>query len=91
MGKTEYKVIGGKLIRVQLIKNAHIIEHVKITGDFFLYPEVCIEELETALVNMPLDEKCLLEFIRTYLEKRGGSLLGASPEDLARCIMMAGE
>ena len=82
--------MGGKLIRVQLFKNASRIERIKITGDFFLYPEVIIEELETALVNLPLDEKCLAEFIRTYLEKRGGSLLGASPEDLAKCIMMTG-
>lgn len=91
MGKAEYKVEGGKMIRVQLSKRDSKIENIKITGDFFLHPEKFIEELERALLGNYLDEKYLTEFIGTLFERRKVILLGTSPEDFARCIMMAGE
>jgi lipoate-protein ligase A len=91
MGKAEYKVEGGKLIRVQLRKRDGRIEEIKITGDFFLHPERFIEELEEALLGRDLDEKDLTAYIETLVEKGKVTFLGASPEDFARCIIMAGE
>ena len=91
MGKAEYKVKGGKLIKVQLTQKDKKIEKIKITGDFFLYPEELIEELEEALAGNLLDESDLTELIRALMEKREATLLGASPKDFAKCIMMAGE
>jgi len=91
MGKAEYKVEGGKLIRVQLRKKDGRIEEIKITGDFFLHPERFIEELEEALLGHNLDEKNLTAYMRTLVEKGKVTLLGTSPEDFARCIIMAGE
>ena len=91
MGKAEYKVEGGKLVKVQLSKKDRRIQNVKITGDFFLHPEVLIERLEKALSGQYLDEKNIASFIAILLRKEKATLLGASPEDFARCIMMAGE
>ena len=91
MGKAEYKVAGGKLIRVQLVKKGSRIEHLRITGDFFLHPEELIEDLEKALVDQALNMSDLHEFIGAFIEKRGATLLGASPEDFAKCIAMAAE
>lgn len=91
MGKAEYKVKDGKLIRVQLVKKENRIEKVKITGDFFLHPEELIEELEQALAGRELDESNLAKSIRIVIEQKGATLLGASPEDFTRCIVMAGE
>ncbi len=91
MGKAEYKVIGGKLIKVQLSVKGNMIEKIKVTGDFFLHPEELIEELEEALVGQALNEYGLTKIIKAILEKNKATLLGASPEDFAKCIMMAGE
>jgi lipoate-protein ligase A len=89
--KAEYKVAGGKLIRVQLVKKETMIEKVKITGDFFLHPEELIEDLEEALVGQAINVSNLDEFIGAFIKRRGATLLGASPEDFAKCIIMAAE
>jgi lipoate-protein ligase A len=91
LGKAEYKVAGGKLIRIQLVKKEGRIEKLKITGDFFLHPEELIEDLEKALVDQTLSMPDLDEFIGAFIERRGATLLGASPEDFAKCITMAAE
>ena len=91
MGKAEYKVKDGKLIKVQLVKKGNRIEKIKITGDFFLHPEEFIEELEEALAGHLLNESDLTKLIRSLVEKKGATLLGTSPEDFAKCIMMAAE
>lgn len=89
MGRAEYKVKGGKLIKVKLSENGFKISQIKITGDFFLHPEVLIDELEEALLVHPLDEAELTAFIEAFLSKRNATLLGASPADFAKCIVMA--
>jgi len=91
MGNAEYKVLGGKLIKVQLTTKGKLINKIKITGDFFLHPEELIEDLEKRLMGQSLNEKILTQVIKDMMEKSNGTLLGASPEDFARCIMMAGE
>ncbi len=91
MGKAEYKVKGGKLIKVQLLKKGDKIEKIKITGDFFLHPEELIEELEEAITGHLLNESDLATLVKTLVEKKDATLLGASPEDFVKCIMMAGE
>jgi len=91
MGKAEYKVEGGKLVKVRLQKTGKAIGKIKITGDFFLHPEELIEELERRLEGRFLDEEDLAQHIKDLLEKNEAVMLGASPEDFARCIMMAGE
>lgn len=90
MGRAEYKVQGGKLIRVQLSVQADRISHIKITGDFFMHPEEFIEELENALIGEPLDRQCLTQRIAVFMEKNEVVLLGAMPEDFTKCILMAG-
>ena len=91
MGNAEYKVLGGKLIKVQLTTKGKLINKIKITGDFFLHPEELIEDLEKRLMGQSLNEKILTQVIKDMMEKSNGTLLGASPADFARCIMMAGE
>ncbi|MCW4026171.1 MAG: hypothetical protein NWE76_01645 [Candidatus Bathyarchaeota archaeon] len=91
MGRAKYKVQGGKLIKVQLEKSGNAIRKIKIMGDFFLHPEELIEELERTLEGRPLDEADLIKHIKTLVEKNEATLLGASPEDFARCIVLAGD
>ncbi len=89
--RLDHKVEGGKLVKILLSTKAGKIEKIKITGDFFMHPEPFIEDLENALLGLSLDEEDLAVFIRDLFEKERVVLLGASPEDLARCIVMAAE
>ena len=91
MGRAKYKVEGGKLIKIQLEKSGNAIEKIRIMGDFFLHPEELIEEVERTLEGRPLEEADLIKHIKTLMEKKEATLLGASPEDFARCIVMAGD
>ena len=91
MEKAEYKVKGGKMIRIQLVKKCSRIETLKITGDFFLHPETLIEQLERELKGLELNENDLAKFIKSLINREKATLLGASPEDIAKCIVMAVE
>ncbi|MCD6593167.1 biotin--protein ligase [Candidatus Bathyarchaeota archaeon] len=92
MGKAIYKVKGGKMIKIQLtLENKKIIKDLRITGDFFLHPEETIEDIEKALRGCSLSKEELVRIIKETLTSKRAVLLGASPEDLARCIIMAGE
>jgi len=90
MFKAEYKVEGGKLIKVQLEKKDGKIDFIKITGDFFMHPEELIEDLEKTLIGCSLDETKITKAIKDFIKKNGVSLLGVAPEDFAKCIIKAG-
>ena len=90
MEKAAYKVKGGKMIRVSLRESEGKIREIKITGDFFLHPEELIEELEEVLVGKTLNAQDLTGSIKRLMQSRDATLLGASPEDFAKCILMAG-
>ncbi|MBS7606529.1 MAG: lipoate protein ligase C-terminal domain-containing protein [Candidatus Bathyarchaeia archaeon] len=90
MLRAEYKVEGGKLIKVQLTKQNDKIGSIKITGDFFMHPEEAIEGLEIALIGCPINEIVLASTIRNFINENKVILLGATPEDFAKCIIKAG-
>jgi len=80
-----------KLIQVQLSfdDENNKIHSIKITGDFFLYPEDSLEVLETNLVGVKLDRNILKKKI---VESLGDSqTFGFDSESLTetilRCLM----
>ncbi len=48
----DYKVPGGKLLRVRLLETGGRIESAKISGDFFLIPEDSLAKLEMMLEDV---------------------------------------
>lgn len=90
MGEAQCKVEGGKMIKVQLTQLEGKIEHIRITGDFFLHPEEMIDELERVLVGKPLEAKNILQAISDLTHEKNITFLGASPEDFTKCILTAG-
>ena len=79
-GSAIYKA--GKLIRVKAKFNKDTIKSIKITGDFFLYPEEKIESIEQSLVGSKItDIRHRLEEIMKDIEYEG-----ISPESLAKAI-----
>ena len=87
-GKSEIKVIGGKLIRAQVVVEDKIVTNVVITGDFFLHPEDGIENLEKELVMTKAEPETLRMNILNFF-KRGYVMVGATPEDFAKVVLDA--
>jgi lipoate-protein ligase A len=80
-----YKVKGGKLIKVRLIKENGIITSISIFGDFFIHPEESIDILENSLKNVTVSdaEKKINDFFK------GVELVGATAEDFVNTVKLA--
>lgn len=61
----EYKSPAG-LIRAELRINNNEIEEVTFTGDFFVYPENMLKELEESLIGTDLKKDGLLRNIKDF-------------------------
>ena len=85
--KGELKVKEGKLIRCQLILKDSRIDKIKFSGDFFMYPEEKIEELEKKLRGIELKGGKLKDEIYAFFE--GLVLIGAHAEDFVTVIRKA--
>ena len=52
----DYKAPNGKLIRIDASLKDGKIENIIIHGDFFIYPEESITEIETILIGVRADD-----------------------------------
>ena len=78
MRRIDYKVPGGKLLRIDadIVENA--IRDIKIHGDFFMHPEEGIEKIEDALKGERIEEaEKILNKCTKHLE-----MIGLSNHDL---------
>ncbi len=91
MRTATYKVPGGKLIKVKLSLKDDRIDEVIITGDFFLHPEYCIGEIESALTGSKMDSSELLARVDKALHSNAAQLIGASASDIVHAILSAVE
>ncbi len=89
VGRSVFKVPGGKLVKVELAVSGQSIAHVRITGDFFLHPEDTILDIERDLQGVPLDHGAIRSQVERTLEKKGAQFIGATPDALARAVLMA--
>ena len=46
-----------------------VIKSIRITGDFFLYPEEALDQLESLLIGMKIDRHSIKETIENALQK----------------------
>jgi lipoate-protein ligase A len=85
-----YKIPQGKLLKISLDYDAQTnrITTIRITGDFFAYPEESIELLEKKLRNIPLEETSLHHQITSIISKHNIEFIGLNAEDLTKGIMM---
>ena len=72
--KSVYKVPNGKLLKIKLEydENTNNIENIKITGDFFAYPEESIEIIEEKLKNIQIEKNTLFEKIQSIINDAEG-------------------
>jgi len=85
-----YKVPQGKLLKisVEYDEKNNIIRDIRITGDFFAYPEEAIELMETKLRNVLMEREQLLEKIRTIISEYNIQFIGVDAEGLTQGILM---
>jgi hypothetical protein len=85
-----YKVPQGKLLKisVEYDEKNNIIRDIRITGDFFAYPEEAIELMETKLKNTVIEREQLQQKIRSIITEYHIKFIGVDPEGLAQAILM---
>ena len=91
VGNSIYKIPDGKLIKIELHYDNNAIDQVKITGDFFAYPESSIEGMEKMLAGLELNEEQITQKIDDIIKIREFELFGLNPAGIARAIMMCVE
>lgn len=86
----ERKVSGGKLVGIEL-EYGGSITGVKITGDFFIYPEESLQRIEKALVGLSAsaDRKEIIDRIARVVAEEKAELIGVTPEAIADIMLMA--
>jgi lipoate-protein ligase A len=66
-----------------------LIKYVFITGDFFVYPERSILDLEAALKNVSSDPPALLQTVRSFFATHQVQIPGVEPDDLYYALQAA--
>jgi lipoate-protein ligase A len=86
----EYKLPGGKLVRVDAEAENGRLRDVMVSGDFFLYPEEALEAITGALhgVSVSESEQGIASLVRDAIPA-GTEWLGSSPEALAIAVRRA--
>jgi len=87
--KSVYKIPNGKLLKIFLEYNSEnrSIDNVRITGDFFAYPEESIDIIEKKLKNTSLSRQDLTEKINAVIKKYNIEFIGLDAEGLAEGIL----
>ncbi|MER3437250.1 MAG: hypothetical protein C4346_06480 [Chloroflexota bacterium] len=86
----ECKTPGGKLVIVDFDLLNHRLHNVRVSGDFFLYPEEALADITAALEGLPDD--CMESFIAERVQSAmpaGTVWLGSSPAALAAAVRRA--
>lgn len=86
----EYKVVGGKLVVVDLDTGDGIITRASLNGDFFLEPDEALEDLNAALVGLPSDasHSSIREAVEANL-REGAVMFGFDADAVARVVRRA--
>jgi phosphoribosylformylglycinamidine (FGAM) synthase PurS component len=85
-----YKVPQGKLLKisVEYDEKNNVIRDIRITGDFFAYPEEAIELMEKKLRNTVIEREQLLEKIQSIIAEYHIQFIGVDSEGLTQGILM---
>lgn len=85
-----YKVPEGKLMKISLDynKKSNKINKLKITGDFFVYPEEGIEIIENEMENTIIDRDIIYNKIEKIINTNLIQLIGLNSDGITKGIMM---
>ena len=85
--RVEYKVPGGKLVAADSSVEAGFIKNVKISGDFFMYPETNIIDLEEAITGIRIED--LESTILNFFDFHPTQLIGVGPSDFIHVVNLS--
>lgn len=85
--RLDYKIPGGKLLRVEVEFEGGVVLRAKVAGDFFAHPESDFEAAEAELSRVPVDR--LAEAALGAFSRPGLVLYGASASDIAETLRRA--
>jgi lipoate-protein ligase A len=85
-----YKIPQGKLVKVSVEydEDTHILQNIRITGDFFAYPEEAIEVIERRLKNTVMEQELLQQKISFIISQNHFEFIGLTAEGLTQGILM---
>lgn len=87
--KSVYKIPEGKLVKIDLEEKEGMIEKIKITGDFFMYPEEIITKLEENLAGCKINNEALIKNLDNFWKDYKVICFGITSQGLACAILMA--
>lgn len=85
----EYKIPGGKLVVIDFDLCAGRLQHVTLSGDFFLAPDEALEWMTAALEGLPADTPEALLVERLQAATAPAELLGITPAGVVIAIQRA--
>jgi len=88
VGEGSYKASKG-LIRVRVTTKESEIKEITIAGDFFMYPEDLLWELERNLHGIPASRERIHAKIEGFYNSTGVLTPGVTPQDFVEAIMRA--
>ena len=84
MTTVEKKIKNGKLLRVEFEKKDDRITKIKITGDFFIYPEESIEKIEKIIISTKQPK--LTEELNKFIDSNNIHIVGFAVENLVESL-----
>jgi hypothetical protein len=91
VGRVTRKEAGGKLYSVDVICEGENVSSVRISGEFFAYPEDLIDSMEAALRGVRLEAVPVAQAIAGALFYSHGTLVGIRASELVSAIVEAGK
>ncbi|MGQ9842923.1 MAG: lipoate protein ligase C-terminal domain-containing protein [Spirochaetota bacterium] len=80
---------GEKLVHIDVEFIGNIIALVHISGDFFIYPEEAINDIEQSLQGTSANKELLEQRIGEVLKNKNTEMVGISATTIAQGIMEA--
>ncbi|MHA1154485.1 MAG: lipoate protein ligase C-terminal domain-containing protein [Candidatus Heimdallarchaeota archaeon] len=77
------------VIEVELIVEKNIITEIKITGDFFIYPEEAIEDIEQTIIGSSTNEKDIEASLSQLYQQKSISTPGITIDDWVKVLALA--
>lgn len=87
MQHVDYKVEGGKLLRIDVEISEGIVNNIEIRGDFFVHPEEGLGKIEEEVEGCDLKE--VREKAEKVIQSQGIEVVGFSPADLYGAVHSA--
>lgn len=85
--RLDYKVPGGKLLRVSIDVDGGIASRVRVAGDFFAHPESAFDEAEAGLSGLSAAD--LPEAAERAFSRPDLALYGLGARDIAEALRLA--